>query len=165
VPILEFPLGIISLFVLQPIGIIIKVAHLQNLPFYSKFDPSDDAYVWDTVEESARDIINDANGNNMNTSNEKLDRNSEIISMLDGMGISKLTNVKVNHCFQAFGVRIWSKEGWSVVYSGDTRPCAELEELGRGATILIHEVSRLVTLYALHSPSKWFDMVLVGDIR
>ena len=57
------------------------------------------------------------------------------------LGISKLLNVKVNHCSQAYGVRIWTDEGWSLVFSGDTRPCNDLIELGKGATILIHEAT------------------------
>lgn len=50
-------------------------------------------------------------------------------------------NVKVIHCKQAYGVRIDSLDGWSVVYSGDTRPCPSLVTLGRGCTILIHEAT------------------------
>lgn len=57
------------------------------------------------------------------------------------LNITKLSNVKVNHCSQAYGVRIWTVEGWSLVFSGDTRPCHELIELGKGATILIHEAT------------------------
>lgn len=57
------------------------------------------------------------------------------------LGITDIQNVKVDHCNQAYGVRIWSCEGWSLVFSGDTRPCDSLVELGRGATILIHEAT------------------------
>jgi len=32
-------------------------------------------------------------------------------------------------------------DGWSLVYSGDTRPCGRLISLGRGATVLIHEAT------------------------
>ncbi|GLT53339.1 hypothetical protein SLA2020_266170 [Shorea laevis] len=31
--------------------------------------------------------------------------------------------------------------GWKIVYSGDTRPCPELIEASRGATVLIHEAT------------------------
>ena len=60
---------------------------------------------------------------------------------LTALGISRLENVKVTHCSQAYGVRLWSTEGWSLVFSGDTRPCEALIELGRDATILIHEAT------------------------
>ena len=33
------------------------------------------------------------------------------------------------------------KTPWKVVYSGDTRPCQELEAAGSGATLLIHEAT------------------------
>jgi ribonuclease BN (tRNA processing enzyme) len=38
----------------------------------------------------------------------------------------------------------------SVVYSSDTRPCAEVEALARGATALIHEAT-----FARPDPSQW----------
>lgn len=40
--------------------------------------------------------------------------------------------------------------GRSVVYSSDTRPCAEVEALARGATVLIHEAT-----FARPDPSQW----------
>jgi ribonuclease BN (tRNA processing enzyme) len=61
--------------------------------------------------------------------------------LLTDIGIQSLENVKVHHCFQSFGVRIQAVQGWSLVYSGDTRPCSQLIRLGRGATILIHEAT------------------------
>ena len=33
------------------------------------------------------------------------------------------------------------ERGWRLVYSGDTRPCAQMVELARGATLLIHEAT------------------------
>ena len=38
-----------------------------------------------------------------------------------------------------FGFRIDSVDGKSVVYSGDTEPCEELEKLAKGVDLLIHE--------------------------
>jgi ribonuclease Z len=32
-------------------------------------------------------------------------------------------------------------QGWKLVYSGDTRPCAALARAGAGATLLIHEAT------------------------
>lgn len=106
--------------------------------FNSKFDPWDEAYLWPEPDASEGADHQDHDG--VDTPIETNERNKKIVDMLNAIGIDKLSNVKVYHCYQAFGVRIWSREGWSVVYSGDTRPCPELEELGRGATILIHEV-------------------------
>ncbi len=40
--------------------------------------------------------------------------------------------------------------GRSLVYSSDTRPCAEVEALARGATVLIHEAT-----FARPDPTQW----------
>ncbi|CAN0858693.1 tRNAse Z TRZ4, mitochondrial [Linum grandiflorum] len=66
-------------------------------------------------------------------------------------GLESLISFPVVHCPQAFGVALKAAErvnsvgkvipGWKIVYSGDTRPCPELEEASREATVLIHEVS------------------------
>ena len=49
--------------------------------------------------------------------------------------------VPVIHCKYAFGVVVRHASGWSIVYSGDTRPCPELIEAGQGASLLIHEAT------------------------
>ena len=49
--------------------------------------------------------------------------------------------VPVIHCSEAYGVVVRHSSEWSIVYSGDTRPCPELIEAGRGATLLIHEAT------------------------
>ena len=49
--------------------------------------------------------------------------------------------VPVVHCAEAYGVVVRHTSGWSMVYSGDTRPCPELVKAGKGATLLIHEAT------------------------
>ena len=61
--------------------------------------------------------------------------------LLIDIGIQSLENVQVHHCSQSYGIRLQSTQGWSLVYSGDTRPCPQLVRLGKGATILIHEAT------------------------
>ncbi|KAK4267424.1 hypothetical protein QN277_024207 [Acacia crassicarpa] len=66
-------------------------------------------------------------------------------------GLESLISLPVVHCPQAFGVVLKAAErvnsagkvipGWKMVYSGDTRPCPELVEASRGATVLIHEAT------------------------
>ncbi|ESW22643.1 hypothetical protein PHAVU_005G170100 [Phaseolus vulgaris] len=66
-------------------------------------------------------------------------------------GLKALISFPVVHCPQAFGVVLKAEEktnsvgklipGWKIVYSGDTRPCPELVEASRGATVLIHEAT------------------------
>ncbi|XP_004486765.1 tRNase Z TRZ3, mitochondrial isoform X2 [Cicer arietinum] len=66
-------------------------------------------------------------------------------------GLNALISFPVVHCPQSFGVVLKAEErtnsvgkvipGWKIVYSGDTRPCPELIEASRGATVLIHEAT------------------------
>ncbi len=49
--------------------------------------------------------------------------------------------VPVLHCESAFGVVIRQSSDWSIVYSGDTRPCQALVEAGQGTDLLIHEAT------------------------
>jgi ribonuclease Z len=53
----------------------------------------------------------------------------------------KLRTVLVKHCYDAYGVRLDSADGWSIVYSGDTEPCDDLIECGNSTTVLIHEAT------------------------
>ncbi|XWS16311.1 hypothetical protein CRYUN_Cryun34aG0074200 [Craigia yunnanensis] len=71
--------------------------------------------------------------------------------VLGEAGLEALISFPVVHCPQAFGivlkaaVRVNSVgkviPGWKIVYSGDTRPCPQLVDVSRGATVLIHEAS------------------------
>ncbi|XP_021829197.1 tRNase Z TRZ3, mitochondrial [Prunus avium] len=71
--------------------------------------------------------------------------------VLEEAGLEALMSFPVIHCPQAFGVVLRASErlnsvgkvipGWKIVYSGDTRPCPELAEASRGATVLIHEAT------------------------
>lgn len=71
--------------------------------------------------------------------------------VLSEAGLEGLISFPVVHCPQSFGIALKAAErinsigkvipGWKIVYSGDTRPCPELVQAARGATVLIHEVS------------------------
>ncbi|PIA64794.1 hypothetical protein AQUCO_00100337v1, partial [Aquilegia coerulea] len=71
--------------------------------------------------------------------------------VLGEAGLEALVSVPVVHCPQAYGLVLRAAErtnsagkiipGWKLVYSGDTRPCPELIEASRGATVLIHEAT------------------------
>jgi ribonuclease BN (tRNA processing enzyme) len=53
-----------------------------------------------------------------------------------------LTSFAVRHCHGAIGVRLdLTKSGTSIVFSGDTVPCAAVEAAARGSTLLIHEAT------------------------
>jgi ribonuclease Z len=50
--------------------------------------------------------------------------------------------VEVIHCPNSYGIVICDKiKEWSVVYSGDTRPCRALAQAGQKATLAIHEAT------------------------
>ncbi|XP_059285910.1 tRNAse Z TRZ4, mitochondrial-like [Lycium ferocissimum] len=87
-------------------------------------------------------------------SNEDNDANgsaSRLKNVLREAGLRALNSVPVIHCPQAYGIVLKSSDrtnvigkkipGWKIVYSGDTRPCPELVEASRGATVLIHEAT------------------------
>ena len=67
------------------------------------------------------------------------------------LGLAAVRCVPVVHCADAWGVVLSSHDGWTLVYSGDTRPCEALVAAGQGATILIQEAT--------------FDDDLVDDAR
>jgi ribonuclease Z len=58
------------------------------------------------------------------------------------LGLSELWAFHVEHVAHSFGLRVASAAGgWSMVASGDTRPCAAVERAARGATLLLHEAT------------------------
>lgn len=76
---------------------------------------------------------------------------SNLNKVLQDAGLERLVSFPVEHCPKAFGVSLTAAKrinsvgkvipGWKMVYSGDTRPCPQLMEASRGATVLIHEAT------------------------
>jgi ribonuclease Z len=60
---------------------------------------------------------------------------------LSSMNLQSFETCYVQHCPQAYGVAITHKSGWKIVYSGDCRPSGDLVEIGRDATVCIHEAT------------------------
>lgn len=59
----------------------------------------------------------------------------------DALGL-EVGCVDVIHCPLSYGIVLKDRlHGWKVVYSGDTRPCTGLGEMGREATLAIHEAT------------------------
>lgn len=56
------------------------------------------------------------------------------------LSIKKLQTVQVIHSFPSYGV-VLETDSWKFVYSGDTRPCEELIQAGKGAHIVLHEAN------------------------
>jgi ribonuclease Z len=58
------------------------------------------------------------------------------------LGLSELWAFNVEHVAHSFGLRVASQQGgWSLVSSGDTRPCLAVERAAQGATLLLHEAT------------------------
>lgn len=55
--------------------------------------------------------------------------------------ITSIRTVEAIHTSRAMCFRLDHRDGWSVAYSGDTRPCEAFVELGRDVTCLIHEAT------------------------
>jgi ribonuclease Z len=66
---------------------------------------------------------------------------ARIRAALTGSDVDQIIAVQVNHCAHAYGAKIIGKRGWSMVYSGDTRPCPSLVAAARDATLLVHEAT------------------------
>ena len=60
---------------------------------------------------------------------------------LSSLNLSSVETCLVPHCPQAYGLAITHQSGWKIVYSGDCRPSIELTQIGRDATVLIHEAT------------------------
>lgn len=65
----------------------------------------------------------------------------DLLKMLQRLELRNLRSVVVDHCHESYGLIVHSQRGWSVVYSGDTRPCHRLIQAGAGCTLLIHEAT------------------------
>ncbi|CAG8440575.1 11933_t:CDS:10 [Diversispora eburnea] len=55
--------------------------------------------------------------------------------------LKNIASVEVIHCPSSFGISFEHLDGWKIVYSGDTRPCDNLVNVGENATLLIHEAT------------------------
>uniref|UniRef100_A0A8C3LBJ9 Zinc phosphodiesterase ELAC protein 2 n=1 Tax=Chrysolophus pictus TaxID=9089 RepID=A0A8C3LBJ9_CHRPC len=64
-----------------------------------------------------------------------------ITSLLKNYDFAEFQTCEVQHCKNAFACSVIHKSGWKVVYSGDTMPCMALVQMGKNATLLIHEAT------------------------
>ncbi|NP_001349911.1 zinc phosphodiesterase ELAC protein 2 isoform 2 [Mus musculus] len=71
-----------------------------------------------------------------NTTLERL-----ISLLLETCDLEEFQTCLVRHCKHAFGCALVHSSGWKVVYSGDTMPCEALVQMGKDATLLIHEAT------------------------
>ncbi|XP_055973892.1 zinc phosphodiesterase ELAC protein 2 isoform X2 [Sorex fumeus] len=64
-----------------------------------------------------------------------------IALLLETCDLEEFQTCLVRHCKHAFGCALVHTSGWKVVYSGDTMPCEALVQMGKDATLLIHEAT------------------------
>ncbi|KAF6093501.1 elaC ribonuclease Z 2 [Phyllostomus discolor] len=64
-----------------------------------------------------------------------------ISSLLSTCDLQTFQTCLVRHCKHAFGCALVHTSGWKLVYSGDTMPCEALVQMGKDATLLIHEAT------------------------
>ncbi|XP_043924081.1 zinc phosphodiesterase ELAC protein 2 isoform X2 [Protopterus annectens] len=71
----------------------------------------------------------------------KFKTRSFIQLLLETYYLEKFETCLVRHCHNAFACSMVHKSGWKIVYSGDTMPCDALIQMGKDATLLIHEAT------------------------
>ncbi|KAK3842743.1 MAG: beta-lactamase-like protein [Linnemannia gamsii] len=89
-----------------------------------------------------------------------------LLSLFNTSGFKDIQTVDVIHCPWAYGISMTHKDGWKIVYSGDTRPSQNLVEAGKGATVLLHEATfeddmQEEALKKRHSTTK--EAIMVGE--
>ncbi|GAA5821347.1 hypothetical protein JCM10212_000982 [Sporobolomyces blumeae] len=62
-------------------------------------------------------------------------------AVLKQLDLEAILAVPVLHRCRAWGIVITHNSGWRAVFSGDTMPCEDLVEHGRGANLVIHEAT------------------------
>lgn len=70
------------------------------------------------------------------------DAASHMAHLISSANLVSVQTVPVKHrAKRCYGVVITHRDGWKLVFSGDTMPCETLVEAGYGATVLIHEAT------------------------
>jgi ribonuclease Z len=62
-------------------------------------------------------------------------------SQISTYGVSSIQACNVDHCHRSLAVVFTFPHGFKVAYSGDCRPSASFAQIGKGATLLIHEAT------------------------
>uniref|UniRef100_A0A3P8YQK3 Zinc phosphodiesterase ELAC protein 2 n=1 Tax=Esox lucius TaxID=8010 RepID=A0A3P8YQK3_ESOLU len=71
----------------------------------------------------------------------KSNTTSVIQALLKKSDLGKFQTCPVRHCKNAYACSITHQSGWQLVFSGDTMPCDALANMGKNATLLIHEAT------------------------
>ncbi|XP_043091156.1 zinc phosphodiesterase ELAC protein 2 isoform X3 [Puntigrus tetrazona] len=68
-------------------------------------------------------------------------RVDNIQAVLKKNDLLKFQTCFVRHCKNAFACSLTHQSGWQLVFSGDTMPCDAVVNMGKNATLLIHEAT------------------------
>ncbi|XP_027014740.2 zinc phosphodiesterase ELAC protein 2 isoform X2 [Tachysurus fulvidraco] len=71
----------------------------------------------------------------------KFKTQSFIHALLKRNDLTKFQTCLVRHCKNAYACSLTHQSGWQLVFSGDTMPCDTLAQMGKNATLLIHEAT------------------------
>ncbi|KAN0019077.1 hypothetical protein ACTFIU_002279 [Dictyostelium citrinum] len=66
---------------------------------------------------------------------------NQLVQTCKKLNIKTFSMVPVIHCNYAFGLVIEWNDGFKLTYSGDTRPCKFLSEMGKDSCVQIHEAT------------------------
>lgn len=66
---------------------------------------------------------------------------SLIRALLKKNDLEKFQTCFVRHCKNAFACSFTHRSGWKLAFSGDTMPCDPFVDIGKDATLLIHEAT------------------------
>ncbi|WWD21385.1 hypothetical protein CI109_105870 [Kwoniella shandongensis] len=75
------------------------------------------------------------------SANVNRDHWTNVNRLLRDLELKSIWAPTVQHRGRAYGLALEHSSGWKVVYSGDTKPCDSLVEVGKDATLLIHEAT------------------------
>lgn len=64
-----------------------------------------------------------------------------IQALLKINNLKKFETCLVRHCKNAFACSLTHRSGWKLAFSGDTMPCDNFVQIGKDATLLIHEAT------------------------
>ncbi|XP_047428804.1 zinc phosphodiesterase ELAC protein 2 isoform X2 [Mugil cephalus] len=67
--------------------------------------------------------------------------NSFIRRLLKKNDLEKFLTCTVRHCKNAFACSFAHQSGWKLAFSGDTMPCENFVNIGKNATLVIHEAT------------------------
>jgi ribonuclease Z len=60
---------------------------------------------------------------------------------LRDLDLTRISNIRVPHCHESYGLLLEHSIGWKLVYSGDTLPTPNFAKFAKNSDILIHEAT------------------------